>query len=176
VISPRDLTHVSKYLAARVPIGPAQCSELEQWEWGQKRRHKDTNEEIISDMHHSESSDRSHEISDKDVEDDEGPRPAKRRKLRSALAYGDLPPQPQNLTPPSATQLEDTSRCNEQPESWKSSSPSPTGDEELTSNASAAYQEWPMRGFFKLITIGNEVRYGMEFSLEDVQWLQNSCL
>jgi hypothetical protein len=43
------------------------------------------------------------------------------------------------------------------------------GDEEPASNASAAYQEWPMRGFFKLITIGNEVRYGMEFSLEDVQ-------
>jgi hypothetical protein len=28
-----------------------------------------------------------------------------------------------------------------------------------------------MRGFFKLITIGNDVRYGMEFSLEDVQQL-----
>jgi hypothetical protein len=28
-----------------------------------------------------------------------------------------------------------------------------------------------MRGFFKLITIGNEVRYGMKFSLEDVQQL-----
>ena len=28
-----------------------------------------------------------------------------------------------------------------------------------------------MRGLFKLITIGNEVRYGMEFSLEDVQQL-----
>jgi hypothetical protein len=28
-----------------------------------------------------------------------------------------------------------------------------------------------MRGFFKLITIGNEVRYSMVFSLEDVQQL-----
>jgi len=28
-----------------------------------------------------------------------------------------------------------------------------------------------MRGFFKLITIGNEVLYGIEFSLEDVQQL-----
>jgi hypothetical protein len=28
-----------------------------------------------------------------------------------------------------------------------------------------------MSGFFKLITIGNEVRYSMEFSLEDVQQL-----
>jgi hypothetical protein len=62
-------------------------------------------------------------------------------------------------------------RFDNQPESRKNSSPSPTGDEEPTSNAGAAYQEWPMRGFFKLITIGNEVRYGMEFSLEDVQQL-----
>jgi hypothetical protein len=28
-----------------------------------------------------------------------------------------------------------------------------------------------MRGFFKLITIGNKVHYSMEFSLEDVQQL-----
>jgi hypothetical protein len=41
----------------------------------------------------------------------------------------------------------------------------------VSSNAGAAYQEWPVRGFFKLITIGNEMRYGMEFSLEDVQQL-----
>jgi hypothetical protein len=93
------------------------------------------------------------------------------RKLRSAPAHEGLTPQPQNLTPPSATQLEVISRCYNQPESRKSSSPSPTGDEEPTSNDGAAYQEWPMRGFFKLITIRNEVRYGMEFSLEDVQQL-----
>jgi hypothetical protein len=86
-------------------------------------------------------------------------------------AYKGLPPQPQNLTPPSATQLEDTLRCNNQPEYQKNSSPSPMGDEQPISNAGAAYQEWPMRGFFKLITIGNEVRYGVEFSLEDVRQL-----
>jgi hypothetical protein len=28
-----------------------------------------------------------------------------------------------------------------------------------------------MRGFFNLITVGNEVRYGMGFSLEDIQQL-----
>jgi hypothetical protein len=39
----------------------------------------------------------------KDVEDDEDPRPAKRQKLRSPPAYEGLPPQPQNLTPPSTT-------------------------------------------------------------------------
>jgi hypothetical protein len=56
-------------------------------------------------------------------------------------------------------------------ESQKSFSPSPTSDEEPASNAGAAYQEWPIHGFFKLITIGNEARYGIEFSLEDVQQL-----
>jgi hypothetical protein len=140
------------------------------WEWeqrGEKRRHQDEAEES-SGIHHSESSGDSRNTSS---ENDEDPRPAKRRKLRSAPAHEGLTPRPQNLTPPSATQLKVTSRCDNQPESRKSSSPSPTGDEELTSNAGAAYQEWPMRGFFKLITIGNEVRYGMEFSLEDVQQL-----
>jgi len=99
----------------------------------------------------------------------EDPRPAKRQKLRSAPAHKGQTPRPQNLTSPSATQLEVISRCDNQPETRKSSFPSPTSDEESTSKADAAYQEWPMRGFFKLITIGNEVRYGMEFSLEDVQ-------
>ena len=65
-------------------------------------------------------------------------------------------------------QLEVTLRCDNQPESWKSSSP-PTGNEEPTSNAGAAHQEWLMHGFFKLITVGNEAHCGMEFSLEDVQ-------
>jgi len=65
----------------------------------------------------SEGSDRSHKTSNKDVEDDEDPRPAKRRKLRSAPAHEGLTPQPQNLTPPSATQLEVTSRCDNQLES-----------------------------------------------------------
>ena len=58
---------------------------------------------------------------------------------------------------------------------WRASQTSETnsslGDDEALSNTSAVYQEWPMRGFFKLITIGNEVRYGMEFSLEDAQQL-----
>ena len=134
---------------------------------GEKRQHQDEAEES-SGIHYSESSGDSHDTSS---EDDEDPRLAKRQKLHSAPAHEGLTPRPQNLTPPSATQLEVTSRCDNQPESRKSSSPSPTGDEEPTSNAGAAYQEWPMRGFFKLITIGNEVRYGMEFSLEDVQQL-----
>jgi hypothetical protein len=92
---------------------------------GEKRRRQDGTEEVSSDIHQSEGSDCSHNTNDEDVEDDEEPRPAKRPA---------------------------SSRCDNQPESRKSSSPSPTGDEEPTSNASAAYQEWPMRGFFKLIS------------------------
>jgi hypothetical protein len=33
-------------------------------------------------------------------------------------------------------------------------------------NASAEYQEWPMSGVFKRVIVGDEVRYGIEFSLE----------
>jgi hypothetical protein len=125
-------------------------------------------------------------------DNDEGLRLAKRRQLSSPH---DGPPLKQNrkvhfqlphngllrssLNPdrsraasvPARLERHASSRCNNQPESRKSSSPSPTGDEEPTSNAGAAYQEWPMRGFFKLITIGNEVRYAMEFNVEDVQQL-----
>jgi hypothetical protein len=58
---------------------------------------------------------------------------------------------------------------------WRASQTSKTnsslGDKEALSNTSAVYQEWPMRGFFKLITIGNEVCYSIEFSLEDAQQL-----
>jgi hypothetical protein len=148
---------------------------------GEKRRHQDEIEQIRSKVHHSEKSGHSHDTSS----EDEDPRSAKRRKFRLRS--------PHSLTPPLATQVEikdaqsqadhrcpsahihnghrHTSRCDNQPESRKSSSPSPTAAEEPISSAGAAYHEWPMRGCFKLITIGNEVRYGMEFSLEDVQQL-----
>lgn len=35
-----------------------------------------------------------------------------------------------------------------------------------TSNICAEYHEWPMHGCLKRMVIGNETRYGMEFSLE----------
>jgi hypothetical protein len=125
-------------------------------------------------------------------DNDKGLRLAKRRQLSSPhdgpplkrnckvhlqLPHNGLlrsPPNPNRsraASVPARLERPASSRCDNQPESRKSSSPSPTGDEEPTSNAGAAYQEWPMCGFFKLITIGNEVRYGMEFSLEDVQQL-----
>jgi hypothetical protein len=64
--------------------------------------------------HNPESSGDSYEKSSRDN--------VKRRKLCSVPAYKGLTPQPQNVIPPSATQLEVTSRCNNQPESWQSSS------------------------------------------------------
>src|SRR5438045_959404 len=69
--------------------------------------------------HNPQSSGDSHEKSSGDD--------VKWQKLCSAPAHKGLTPQPQNVTPPSATQLEVTSRCNNLPESWKSCSPSPTG-------------------------------------------------
>jgi hypothetical protein len=47
--------------------------------------------------------------------------------------------------------------------------PNPTsaGIEESTLNVSAEYQEWPMSGVFKRVIVGDKVRYGMEFSLEE---------
>jgi hypothetical protein len=46
-------------------------------------------------------------------------------------------------------------------------SPASVGVEESMLNASAEYQEWPMSGVFKRVIVGDEVRYGMEFSLEE---------
>jgi hypothetical protein len=40
-------------------------------------------------------------------------------------------------------------------------------DQERTSNTNAEYQEWPIRGVFKRAIVGDEVRYSMEFSLEE---------
>jgi hypothetical protein len=63
------------------------------------------------------------------------------------------------------------SAANNPPKLRKSPSDSPAGNDDPTSYTSAEYQEWPMRGFFKLITIGSEVRYVIESNLEDAQQL-----
>jgi hypothetical protein len=106
----------------------------------------------------------------------DGPPLKRNRKVHLQLPHNSIlslpnPDRSRAASVPARLERPASLRCDNQPESWKSSSPPPTGDEEPTSNAGTVYQEWPMRGFFKLITIGNEVRYGMEFSLEDVQQL-----
>jgi hypothetical protein len=45
------------------------------------------------------------------------------------------------------------------------------GDQEPTSKASTEYQEWPIHGVFKQVIVGDEVRYRMEFSLEELHGL-----
>jgi hypothetical protein len=72
---------------------------------------------------------------------------------------------------PVQTELELASlKCDDR-QSQRSPTHCSSGDEELASNMTAEYQEWPMRGFFKRTTIGNEIQYGMEFSLEQLQEL-----
>jgi len=107
----------------------------------------------------------------------EDPRPAKRR--RPSPYYNNptskrsrkhrLQPSPKRQTVPVQTQ------CKQSPSILPSDhlpskiacNPTPAGDEQLKSNVSAEYQEWPMRGVFKRVIVGDEVRYGMEFSLEE---------
>jgi hypothetical protein len=45
------------------------------------------NKQTSSDLNSSEDSGRSRETNNEDIEDDEDPRPAKRRRLRSGAAY-----------------------------------------------------------------------------------------
>jgi hypothetical protein len=115
-------------------------------ERGEKRRHLDETEIRNSDIYLPESSDRSHNISD---EDDEDPRPAKRRKLPptpidNALTLPDEPA-------PVANDDHYPSRT--------SRSPSVTVESALF----AVFQEWPFRGFLKHTKIRNTTIYNLEF-------------
>jgi hypothetical protein len=146
---------------------------------GEKRPHQDEAEEISSDNCHPKDSDCSHDTGD----EDDDPRPAKRRKLPPAptdkaltppLAYNSEagPKQRHNLTTPSTTQLEldDTqSRVD------RGSLPTPVDSEQhhmprpsrspSESLPVAEYQEWPFQGFLKRAKIGNETTYNLEFRL-----------
>ena len=135
---------------------------------GEKRRHQDEIEQIRTNVNHSNNSGHSHDTSS----EDEDPRPAKRRKFRLI--------RPRSLTPPLPTQVEiDNAQSHadhgcsparipgDHLQSKIALNPTSAGDEESTSNVSAEYQEWPMRGVFKRVIVGDEVCYGMEFSLEE---------
>jgi hypothetical protein len=134
----------------------------------EKRRHQDEIEQICTNVYHSKNSSHSHDTSS----EDEDPRPAKRQKFRLR--------RPRSLTPPLATQVEiDDAQSHadhgcplacipsDHLQSKVALNPTSAGDKESTSNVSAEYQEWHMRGVFKRVIVGDEVRYGMEFSLED---------
>jgi hypothetical protein len=84
------------------------------------------------------------------------PRPAKRHRPAPVQAQLELP---------------SSLPCGSPHQFQKSRSSSPLGDDEPASNTSAEYQEWPMHGFLKRMTIRNEIRYGIKFSLEEVPQL-----
>jgi hypothetical protein len=123
-----------------------------------------------------------------DSDDSEAPRPAKRRrpslsnsdptsndsqKRRLRRHSGSRSRTPSKLvrshTAPPQTQLKLSLNSDDCAQSQHSSTHSLKDDEQMSTTAE--YREWPMHGFFKRTTIGNEIRYSMDFSLEQLQGL-----
>jgi hypothetical protein len=140
---------------------------------GQKRRRQDGKEEVSSNIYQSEGSDYSHNTNGEDDEDDEKPRPAKRRKLPSRLTHKVLTPH--SATPPLDSQIEvDDAQSQADPENpsaplddvqhpisrMSQSPPAP-----IESVLIAEYREWPFQGFLKCTKIGSETTYNLEFKL-----------
>lgn len=151
------------------------------WEGGQeqrgeKRQRRDATEGLSSEIHDFESSD----------EDDEGPRPAKRRKLPSISADTALSPPSEpgpgrrvvrhgRLTPPSASQHEadDVQSAAERgcspdlAENKRQCAPqTPRGPSATQESVPVAeYREWSFQGFLKRTRIGNGTTYNLEFTL-----------
>jgi len=165
---------------------------------GGKRQHQDGG--VNSGIHHSESSCHGHNTNDdgdRDDEEDENPRPTKQRRLFPAPP--DMPPTPpleqssprpclarsHNVTP-SATQFEignaqsqtdlahPLTSVNNDHHYTPPSSRSPSDMEESAS--AAEYQEWPLEGFLKRVTIGNRITYNLQFSLSHVPEHLNASL
>jgi hypothetical protein len=126
-------------------------------ERGEKRRQPDETE-IGSDIYHPEASGCSHNTGDEDNED---PRPAKRRRLPSTDNALIRPDEPAPVANDDHHPLR-TSR-----------SPSVTVESVLV----AEYQEWPFRGFLKRTKIGNKTVYNLEFQLPYVpEYLHSEAL
>jgi len=130
--------------------------------------------EISSETHHSVNTDDNHDTSDED------PRPARRRKLRSAPAvtaplhlrrsprlgspsttrHEIDEAQPQDDYECSSTFVDDEQRCASR------TSPSPPTTAEAV--PFAEYQEWPFQGFLKRTKIGDDISYNLEFKLPSI--------
>jgi hypothetical protein len=128
---------------------------------------------------------------DQDGNNSEAPRPAKRRRLspsssnltrRQRLQRPHVNDPTSKRTPkhhfqrpcernttPVQTQLEQSSSISNSDCRQSNVAPAPTstGNQEPTSNTRAEYREWPIHGVFKRVIVGDEVRYGIEFSLEE---------
>ncbi|KAG9228480.1 hypothetical protein BJ875DRAFT_477366 [Amylocarpus encephaloides] len=152
-------------------------------EWGEKRRYQDMPRETNSDTHYPEDSDRNRKTN-AEYEDDEDPRPAKRRRLRSGAAHEALATpsdlnleatssQPRRITPPSGTQLDNT-----QSQADRKSPPAPVDDTQCRipqtsrdpsapaeSILTAEYHEWTFQSVLKRTRIGDKTTYNLEFQL-----------
>jgi hypothetical protein len=132
--------------------------------------------EISSDTHHSANTDDNYNACDTS---DEDPRPAKRRKPRSARAV--TPPlhlrRSPPLGPPPTTrpeideaQSQDDHGCSltfiDEQHCASRTSRSPFAASEVV--LVAEYQEWPFQGFLKRIRIGDDVTYNLEFTLPSI--------
>jgi hypothetical protein len=146
-------------------------------------------EQEEDDSNNSDGSDSDDDYIDgQDSNGSEGPRPAKRRKpspyghstskrsgkVRFHLPHNGHLGSPSNLdkgciAPVRTRLVRPPSSSNHLQQFPKSLSHSPLNDDEPTSNTTAEYQEWPMCGFIKRVTIEDEIRYSMEFNLEQVQ-------
>jgi len=113
---------------------------------GGKQQCQDGNREISSDNHHLEGSDCGHTTSD---EDDEDPRPAKRRKLIP------LP----TLTPLNEPTSIHNGQQHHLPQTSRSSSAT------VESTPVADYHEWSFQGVLKRARIENQIIYNLEFTL-----------
>lgn len=162
--------------------------ELERGKREEKRRPQDGKEEVSSDIHQSESSDCSHNTNNEDIEDDEGLRPAKRRKLPLQPTHKALTPpldhnskvrlrEPHSVTPPLATQLEvDDVRPQADhlhppifsDDDYHYPPPSRSPFATTESIPLAEYEEWPFQGFLKRTKIGDDITFNLEFKFPPV--------
>jgi hypothetical protein len=130
--------------------------------------------EISSDTHNSVNTDGNHGACDTS---DEGPRPAKRRKPRSARAVTPrLHLRRSSPTPPTTraeideAQSQDDDGCSSTfvEEQHCASRTSRSPSEAAEAVPAAEYQEWPFQGFLKSIRIGDDVTYNLEFKLPSI--------
>ncbi|KAH8595151.1 hypothetical protein B0O99DRAFT_160076 [Bisporella sp. PMI_857] len=112
--------------------------------------------EISSETHHSANTDDNHNTCDTT---DEDPRPAKRRKPRSAPALT-VPLHLRQSRPRVSHSTTSLEIDDAQPQANCGYRSTLVDDEPV-----AEYQEWPFQGFLKRTKIGNESTYNLEFQL-----------
>jgi hypothetical protein len=148
---------------------PAPGGEPATGKRSEKRGHQDAHTEFSTEAQHSVNND------DTCDTDDEDPRPAKRRKLRSARAV--TPPLYLRRSSPVGPPLTTRPEIDDaQSQDNHGCSPTFVDEQHCASRTSrspsaapvAEYQEWLFQGFLKRIRIGEEVTYNLEFKLPSI--------